>query len=112
MHVVDAQVEGRADFELRQYAEGRHATGGVHQGGQGAAVNYPGLGVADDLRAVWQHYGEPFGTGAVNAQSKHRTMSQRRQEPCRTLKNGVFGHVDKDSCLVGSEVESQVKVPH
>ena len=54
VHVVDAQVEGGADFKFRQHAEGGHAACGVHQGSQHTAVDHTGLRVADDLRAVRQ----------------------------------------------------------
>ncbi|MNT93692.1 hypothetical protein D3C72_2352290 [compost metagenome] len=67
VHVVDAQVEGRADFEFREHTEGRHATGGVHQRGQRPAMNHAGFGIADNLRAIRQHNRQSFVAGAVNA---------------------------------------------
>src|SRR5690606_25065675 len=52
VHVVDAQVQGRAHLEVRQEAHGGNAAGGVHQGGDGATVDHAVFGIADDLLAV------------------------------------------------------------
>ncbi|MNE89992.1 hypothetical protein D3C80_1874620 [compost metagenome] len=65
VHVVDAQVEGRTDFELRQCTECGHAAGGVHQGGQGTSVNGAGLGVTDDLRRIRQQQGHALCIGVL-----------------------------------------------
>ncbi|MNR42336.1 hypothetical protein D3C85_1608420 [compost metagenome] len=54
MHVVDAQIEGRADFKFGQHAQGRHAAGSIHQRCQRTAVDHASLRVANDLRAVRQ----------------------------------------------------------
>ncbi|MNL48493.1 hypothetical protein D3C87_1713570 [compost metagenome] len=78
VHVIDAQIEGWANFELGQHAKRGHAACRVHQRCQGTAVNDACLWVADDLRAVRQHHREPFGTGAVNPQAEYLTMPQRR----------------------------------
>ncbi|MNG23725.1 hypothetical protein D3C84_1083630 [compost metagenome] len=75
MHVVNAQVQRRADLELRQRAEGGHAAGGVHQGGDRPAVHRAGLRVADDPRGVWQHQGHALGVSVMHAHLEYLTMA-------------------------------------
>ena len=93
VHVVDAQVECGTDFEFGQDTEGGHAASGDHQHGQGTAMDDAGLRIANDLGAIGQDDGEPLLAGAVDAQPKDVTVSQRRKKPRRALKNGVYGHV-------------------
>jgi hypothetical protein len=93
VHVVDTQIQRRTDFELRQYAQRRHATRSIHQRSQSAAVDDSGLWITDDLRAVRQDDREAIIAGAVHLHAENLAMAQCREKSRRTLKNGVFGHL-------------------
>ena len=76
MHVVDAQIERRADLEFRQCAGCGNPAGGVHQRSDRAAMNDSGLRVADDLFAVRQAQGESAAVGMLDTQAQNLAVPQ------------------------------------
>ena len=92
VHVIDAQIQGRADLELRQHADGGDTAGSVHQRGDGTTVDHPAIGVADDMLAVGQTQGQAFGAGRVHLQAEHLAMTQGRQKALSALQNGGSAH--------------------
>src|SRR5690606_25924969 len=79
-HVVDAQIERRAYLEIRQHAHSRNAARGIHQRGDGTAMNHAGFRIANDLRAVGQTQRQSLWRGLMHAQAQYLAVAQGRQE--------------------------------
>lgn len=104
MHIVDAQVERRADLEVRQHADRGNTAGGVHQGGDRTAVDDPAFRVADDRLAVGQAQGQSFLVGGLDRQPQHLAMTQGREKAPGALEERIFRH---DGDLAGSFLEGE-----
>ncbi|CAE6920591.1 conserved protein of unknown function [Ectopseudomonas oleovorans] len=93
MHVVDAQVQRRADLELGQHAHGGNATGGVHQRGDRPAMDDAGIRIANDVRRVRQAQGQALAVSALDRHAEHLTMTQCSKKPLRAILNRLFTHL-------------------
>ncbi|MOA46990.1 hypothetical protein D3C78_1695730 [compost metagenome] len=84
-HVVDAQVDGRADLGAGQHAEGRHPAGGIHQGGDGAAVNHAIFRIAHDGFAIRQAQCHSLGFCRNSLDTEQLTMAQNPEKTAHAL---------------------------
>src|SRR5690606_18242981 len=94
MHVVDAQVQRRTDFQFGQRASRGYAAGGIHQGGDGAAMDDPGFGVADNLVAVRQAQRQAFSIGLFDTHAQYLAVAQEGQEVLGTFQNNGVAHAN------------------